>query len=306
MARYIIRRLIYTIPVMLVVSVIVFGILHIAPGDPATMLAGEDARPEDVAAIKAIYGLDQPLYVQYGVWLGNVARGDLGRSIVTRRPVLAEISSRLQPTVELALSALLVAIVVGMAVGVISATRQYSLMDHAAMVVALLGVSVPVFWLGLMLILLFSVELRWLPTGGAGTFQQLVLPAITLGAASTAIIARMTRSSMLEVVRQDYIRTARAKGLVERIILARHALKNALIPVVTVVGLQFGYLLGGAVITETVFSRPGLGRLLVTSINSRDFPVVQGTLMLLAVSFVLVNLLVDLLYGYLDPRIRYE
>lgn len=306
MSRYILRRLLYAIPVMLVVSLIVFGILHIAPGDPATMLAGEDARPEDVAAIKANYGLDQPLYVQYGVWLGNALRGDFGRSIVTRRPVMDEIATRLPSTAQLAVSALFLAVILGMIVGVISATRQYSALDHGVMVLALLGVSMPVFWLGLMLIMIFAVELRWLPTGGTGTIQQLVLPAVTLGAASTAIIARMTRSSMLEVVRQDYIRTARAKGLMERVVLVRHALKNALIPVATVVGIEFGYLLGGAVITETVFSRPGLGRLLVTSINSRDFPVVQGTLMLLAGSFVLVNLLVDILYGFLDPRIRYE
>jgi len=304
--RYIVRRLLYAVPVMLVVSIIVFGILNIAPGDPATMLAGEDARPEDVAAIKAKYGLDQPLYVQYGVWLADVLHGDLGKSLVTRRAVLAEVTARMPATAELAIASLLVAVTVGMIVGVISATRQYSLMDHGIMIVALLGVSVPVFWLGLMLILLFSVELHWFPTGGAGTFMQLVLPALTLGASSTAIIARMTRSSMLEVVRQDYIRTARSKGLKERVVTIRHALKNALIPVVTVVGIEFGYLLGGAVITETVFARPGLGRLLVSSITSRDFPVVQGTLMLLAGSFVLVNLLVDIVYGYLDPRIRYE
>ncbi|MGI5836067.1 MAG: nickel ABC transporter permease [Chloroflexota bacterium] len=306
MIRYVIRRLIYAIPVMLVVSIIVFAMLHIAPGDPASMLAGEDARPEDVAAVRAKFGLDQPLHIQYGVWLGNILQGDLGRSIVTRRPVLMEIQSRLPSTIELAVAALLIAMVVGMVVGVISATRQYSILDHSTMIMALLGISVPIFWLGLMLIFLFSVQLRWFPTGGGGTLQQLVLPAITLGAASTAIVARMTRSSMLEVIRQDYVRTARSKGLVERVVLVRHALKNALIPVVTVIGLQFGYLLGGAVITETVFSRPGLGRLLVASIMSQDFPVVQGTLMLLAGSFVLVNLLVDILYGYLDPRIRYQ
>jgi len=304
--RYIIRRLLYVFPVMLAVSLLVFAILHVAPGDPAALLAGEDARPEDVATVRAKYGLDQPLYVQYGVWLGNVLRGDLGRSIVTRRPVLNEITSRLPSTVELAIASLLIAVIVGMAAGVISATRQYSLLDYATMVLALGGISVPIFWLGLMLIFIFAVELRWFPTGGTGSIRHLALPAITLGAASTAIIARMTRSSMLEVIRQDYIRTARAKGLRERAVILRHALKNALIPVVTVVGLQFGYLLGGAVLTETVFSRPGLGRLLVSSITSRDFPVVQGTLMLLAVSFVVVNLLVDLLYGYLDPRIRYE
>ncbi len=306
MTRYIIRRVLYTIPVMLVVSFVVFGILHIAPGDPARLLAGEDARPEDVAIVRANYGLDQPLYIQYGVWLGNVLRGDFGRSIVTRRPVLDEVKARLPSTIELAFASLLIAIVAGMVAGVISATRQYSLLDHATMVLALLGISMPVFWLGIMLIFFFAVDLRWFPTGGTGTFQQLVLPSVTLGAASMAIIARMTRSSMLEVIRQDYIRTARAKGLAEQIVMLRHALKNALIPVVTVIGLQFGYLLAGAVLTETVFSRPGLGRLLVTSITSRDFPVVQGTLMMLSISFVLINLLVDVLYGYLDPRIRYD
>ncbi|MBI4277321.1 MAG: ABC transporter permease [Armatimonadetes bacterium] len=306
MTRHIIRRLLYTIPVMLVVSLLVFGILHVAPGDPAAMLGGEDARPEDVAAIRAKYGLDQPLYIQYGIWIGNALRSDLGRSIVTRRPVLQEVVTRFPYTLELAVAALVAAVVAGMSVGVISATRQYSAIDHGTMVLALLGVSTPVFWLGLMLIFAFSVELRWFPTGGVGSWRHLVLPALTLGAHSMAIIARMTRSSMLEVIRQDYIRTARAKGLVERVVVLRHGLLNALIPVVTVVGLQFGYLLGGAVITETVFSRRGLGRLLIDSINSRDFPTVQGTLMLLAGSFVLVNLLVDTLYAYLDPRIRYE
>lgn len=306
MTRYIIRRLLYTIPVMLAVSLVVFGILHIAPGDPARLLAGEDARPEDVAIVRANYGLDQPLYVQYSVWLANVLHGNFGRSIVTRRPVLDEVVARLPSTIELAFASLLIAIVAGMAVGVISATHQYSLLDHLTMILALLGISMPVFWLGLILIFFFAVDLRWFPTGGTGTPQQLVLPAVTLGASSMAIIARMTRSSMLEVIRQDYVRTARSKGLKERVVILRHALMNALIPVVTVIGLQFGYLLAGAVLTETVFSRPGLGRLLVTSITSRDFPVVQGTLMLLSVSFVLINLLVDILYGYLDPRIRYD
>jgi peptide/nickel transport system permease protein len=240
------------------------------------------------------------------VWLVNVLHGDFGRSIVTRRPVLDEITARLPSTVELAFASLAIAIAAGMVVGIISATRQYSLLDHALMVLALLGISMPVFWLGIMLIFFFSVDLRWFPTGGTGTLQQLVLPSVTLGAASMAVIARMTRSSMLEVIRQDYVRTARAKGLAEHVVMLRHALKNAMIPVVTVIGLQFGYLLAGAVLTETVFSRPGLGRLLVTSITSRDFPVVQGTLMLLSISFVLINLLVDILYGYLDPRIRYE
>ena len=256
--------------------------------------------------IRARFGLDRPLYMQYAIWLGRVLQGDLGRSIVTRRPVMAEIRSRIQPTAELATAAMIVATLIGVVIGIISAVRQYSTLDHATMVLALLGVSTPIFWLGLMMIFFFSVRLRWFPTGGAGDWRALVLPAVALGAASTAIIARMTRSSLLEVIRQDYVRTAWAKGLRDRTVLLRHALKNALIPVVTVVGLQYGYLLGGAVVTETVFTRPGLGRLLVDSIRARDFPVVQGTIMLLAVSFVLVNLLVDLLYVYLDPRIRYE
>jgi peptide/nickel transport system permease protein len=306
MSRYVIKRLLQIIPVMLAVSVLVFGMLQIAPGDPASTLAGEDASQEDIEAIRAKFGLDKPVYVQYGIWLGQALQGDLGRSIVTRRPVLTEVRSRVRPTAELATAAMIVATLIGMFIGIISAVRQYSMLDHVTMVLALLGVSTPIFWLGLMLIFFFAVELRWFPTGGASDWRALVLPAIALGAASTAIIARMTRSSLLEVIRQDYIRTAWAKGLQQRTVLLRHALKNALIPVVTVIGLQYGYLLGGAVITETVFSRPGLGRLLVDSIKARDFPVVQGTIMMLAVSFVIVNLLVDLVYVYLDPRIRYE
>lgn len=306
MARYVVKRLLYVVPIMLAVSIIVFGMLHVAPGDPALTMAGEDAAQEDVEAIRAKLGLDKPLYVQYGIWLIQVLQGDLGRSIVTRRPVTTEIRIRVRPTAELATAAMVLATLFGMVIGVVSATRRYSLLDHTSMVVVLLGVSTPIFWLGLMLIFLFSVRLRWFPTGGAGSFRSLVLPAFTLSAASAAIIARMTRSSMLEVIGQDYVRTARAKGLIERTVLLRHALKNALIPVVTVIGLRFGYLLGGAVVTETVFTRPGLGRLLIDSIKFRDFPMVQGIIMVLAASFVIVNLLVDLVYVYLDPRIRYE
>jgi peptide/nickel transport system permease protein len=289
---------------MFAVSVLVFGILKISPGDPARILAGDDAKQEDIEAIQRKYGLDQPFYVQYWRWISNAAQGDLGRSIVTRRPVTTEIRSRIRPTAELALAAIAVAMVVGTIVGVISATRHNSLIDYITMVFALMGASMPVFWLGLMMIFFFSVDLGWFPTGGASGFKALVLPAIALGSSSTAIIARMTRSSMLDTIRQDYVRTARAKGLVERVILSRHMLKNALIPIVTVIGLQFGYLLGGTVVTETVFTRPGLGRLLIDGIRTRDFPVVQGTLMVLAISFVVVNLIVDLLYLYLDPRIR--
>jgi ABC-type dipeptide/oligopeptide/nickel transport system permease component len=303
--RYIVARLLWLIPVLLGVSLIVFGIMKMVPGDVAQVLVGTEGTAEDVENIRHTLGLDQPVYVQYGLFLEHLVQGDLGRSAVTRRPVADEIGSRIRPTAELALTAFAIALVVGLSTGIVSATRQYTLWDNLATLIALVGVSMPIFWLGLMLTLLFSVSLRWLPSSGAGTPAQLVLPAVALGAASSAIIARQTRSGLLEVLNQDYVRTARAKGLVESAVVLRHALKNALIPTVTVVGLQVGYLLGGAVLTETVFARPGLGRLLVDSIASRDIAVVQATIMLLSVVFVLVNLIVDLLYVQLDPRIRY-
>ncbi len=291
---------------MVAISLIVFGLLHLAPGDPAFVLAGEDAAPADIQQIRVNLGLNKPLYVQYELWASRVVRGDLGRSIITRRPVITEIRSRIWPTTELATAAMVLATVLGVIIGVVSATYQYSFVDHVAMVGALLGVSLPIFWVGLMMIFLFSVELRWFPTGGAAGIRALVLPALALGAASVAIIARMTRSSLLEVIRQDFTRTARAKGLSVRAVIFRHALRNALVPVVTVISLQFGYLLGGAVVTETVFSRPGLGRMLVDAIRSRDFPVVQGGLMILGAAFVVMNAAVDVLYAYLDPRVRYD
>jgi len=306
MHRVVLRRLLYVVPVMVAISLIVFGLLHLAPGDPAFVLAGEDAAPADIQQIRVNLGLNKPLYVQYGLWASRVVRGDLGRSIITRRPVITEIRSRIWPTTELATAAMVLATVLGVIIGVVSATYQYSFVDHVAMVGALLGVSLPIFWVGLMMIFLFSVELRWFPTGGAAGIRALVLPALALGAASVAIIARMTRSSLLEVIRQDFTRTARAKGLSARAVIFRHALRNALVPVVTVISLQFGYLLGGAVVTETVFSRPGLGRMLVDAIRSRDFPVVQGGLMILGAAFVVMNAAVDVLYAYLDPRVRYD
>jgi ABC-type dipeptide/oligopeptide/nickel transport system permease component len=306
MIRYILARVAALVPVLLGVSLLVFGIMKLVPGDVAQVLVGTEGTAEDVQNIRHALGLDQPIYIQYGLFLVHLTTGDLGRSAVTRRPVTDEIASRIRPTAELGVTALIIAIMVGLTAGTISATRQYSLWDHLATLVALIGVSMPIFWLGLMLMLLFSVTLRWLPSSGAGTPAQLVLPALALGAASSAIIARQTRSGLLEVLRQDYVRTARAKGLVEQVVVLRHALKNAMIPTVTVVGLQVGYLLGGAVVTETVFARPGLGRLLVDSIASRDIVVVQATIMLLSAVFVLVNLGVDLLYVGLDPRIRFE
>ena len=306
MSRYIIRRLLWLVPILFGVSLLVFGLMKLMPGDVARALVGTDGTAEDVENMRRTLGLDQPVYVQYLRFLGRLIRLDFGDSAVTRRPVMEEILSRVGPTLELAVAALVIALILGMATGIISATKRHTIWDTLATLLSLLGISMPIFWLGLMLMLLFSVQLRWLPSTGAGSLTQLILPALTLGAASTATIARQTRSSLLDVLGQDYVRTARAKGLGGYAVLIRHALPNALIPTVTVVGLQIGYLLGGSVLTETVFARPGLGRLLVESIRARDLAVVQASIMLLSLTFVLVNLLVDLLYARLDPRIRYE
>jgi peptide/nickel transport system permease protein len=304
--RYIVHRLLWVVPVVLGVSLLVFSIMKLVPGDVAQVIAGTDGTAEDVALIRQSLGLDRPVYEQYLTFMGHMLEGDFGRSAVTKRPVIDEIASRIEPTAELAATAFAVSIVVGLAAGIVSATHRYTLWDTLATLIALVGVSMPIFWLGLMLMLLFSVGLGWLPSSGAGTPAQLVLPALALGSSSTAIIARQTRSGMLEVLSQDYVRTARAKGLTERVVLLRHALKNAMIPTLTVAGLQVGYLLGGSVLAETVFARPGLGRLLVDSIARRDIPVVQTTIMLLSVTFVLINLVVDVLYVKLDPRIQYD
>lgn len=304
MSRYVLQRLLSLIPVLFGVSLIVFSILKFVPGDPAMQVAGLDASEEDLANIRHQMGLDQPVYVQYAYFIGNALRGDFGRSIRSQRPVTEELWSRLPNTVELAVVAMAFAVVFGSALGIIAATRQYSLWDNLTMMLAMGGISVPIFWLGLMLMLVFALQLRWLPTAGTGTPQHLILPALTLGTASSAIIARQVRSAMLEVLRQDYVRTAHAKGLSNGTVVMRHALRNALIPAVTIIGLQFGYLLAGAVITETVFAWPGVGRLLVDAIKFRDFTVVQGTILWLALIFSAVNLAVDLAYGYLDPRIK--
>jgi ABC-type dipeptide/oligopeptide/nickel transport system permease component len=305
-SRYVALRLLWIVPVVLGVSLIVFSIMKMVTGDVAQAIAGLDGTAEDVELIRRDLGLDRPVYEQYLTFLWRSLHGDFGRSAVTKRPVVDEIGSRIGPTAELAIAAFAVSIVVGLITGIVSATKRYTIWDNLATLIALIGVSMPVFWLGLMLMLLFSVTLGWLPSSGAGTPAQLVLPALALGSASTAIIARQTRSGLLEVLGQDYVRTARAKGLTERVVLVRHALKNALIPTITVAGLQVGFLMGGAVLAETVFARPGLGRLLVDSIARRDIPVVQTTIMLLSVTFVLVNLAVDLLYVKLDPRIQYD
>jgi len=305
LGAYILRRLALAVPTLVGVTVVVFALIRLVPGDPARLVLGLQASEEEVQRLRVQLGLDQPLPVQYARFLGRLVQGDLGRSVVTGEPVTREIAARLPATVQLAVASTLLATVAGMAAGVISATRQYSWVDYLVMTVALFGISLPVFWLGLMLMLLFSVHLRWLPAGGYGTPAHLVLPTITLAAFSVAIIARMTRSSLLEVLHQDYVRTAWAKGLGARAVVLRHALKNALIPVVTVIGLQFGGLLGGAILTETVFAWPGMGRLLVGAIVARDYPVVQGAVLVFAALFTLVNLAVDVLYAYVDPRIHY-
>jgi ABC-type dipeptide/oligopeptide/nickel transport system permease component len=305
LSAYVLRRLVLAVPTLVGVTLVVFALIRLVPGDPARLVLGLQASEEEVQRLRVQLGLDQPLPVQYARFLARLLQGDLGRSVVTGEPVLREIGARLPATVQLAVTSTVVATLAGVALGVVSATRQYSWWDYAVMTVALFGISLPVFWLGLMLMLLFSVHLRWLPAGGYGTPAHLVLPTVTLAAFSVAIIARMTRSSLLEVLHQDYVRTAWAKGLSSRAVVLRHALKNALIPVVTVIGLQFGGLLGGAILTETVFAWPGMGRLLVGAIVARDYPVVQGTVLVFAALFTLVNLAVDVLYAYVDPRIHY-
>ena len=316
MARFLARRLLHLGPVLLGVSVIVFLVLHLAPGDPAEIMLGANANREDLERLRTQLGLDQPLHVQYVTWIGHVARGDLGRSLWMKRPVLGEVLERFKATLLLTGTALFLSTVGGIALGIASARRANSLLDRLSAVASLFGASMPTFWLGIVLMVIFSLWLGWLPAsgmyapyGGGGLrdlLAHLVLPAITLAAASITIIARLTRAAMLEMLGQDYVRTARAKGLAERPVVWRHALKNALIPIVTVVGVQAGYLLGGAVLTETVFAWPGVGTLVVQGILARDIPLVQGGVLVIALSFVLVNLAVDALYAWLDPRIKYN
>ncbi len=304
MLKYIGKRILMLIPVLLGVTFIVFSIMYMTPGDPAQLILGESAPESEVTALREEMGLDDPFLIQYGRFVTNAVQGDFGQSYTSNRDVAQEIFTRFPRTLKLATIGVVVAILIGIPVGIVSATKQYSLLDSTSMILALLGVSMPNFWLGLMLILLLSVHLGWLPSGGYGGIEYMVLPAITLGTGSAAIITRMTRSSMLEVIRQDYIRTARAKGVAENKVINYHALKNALIPVLTVIGLQFGYLLGGAVLTESVFSIPGLGRFLVEAIKQKDTPSVLGAVVFMATSFTVVNLLVDILYAYVDPRIK--
>lgn len=316
LGSYVARRLLLAVPVLFGVSILVFGVLRLAPGDPAAIMLGAQATKEDVERLHRDLGLDQPLPVQYVRWMSHVVRGDLGRSIPLGREVLPEVLLRFRATLILTGGALVIAIALGVPAGILSATRQYTWIDKLGMGVAVTGQSLPVFWTGIMLIIVFALTLRWFPSagmtspyGGGGTADliwHLVLPAITLGTASAAALARLTRSSVLEIVRQDYVRSARAKGLAERVVVLRHVLKNAINPIITVLGVQVGYLLGGAILTETVFSWPGLGSMMVRAIQARDYPLVQGGVLLIATTFVLVNLVVDLLYAVFDPRIRYD
>lgn len=304
------------LPVLLGLSAIVFVMLKLVPGDPAIALLGPQAEPKEIEMLRKAWGLDQSFPRQYLIWFGHAMRGDLGQSLEQRAPVSTLVLARFRNTAILTFASVLISCAVGLTAGIVSATKPYSIFDRLSMVLALFGNSMPAFWLGLVLILTLSLGLGWFPVSGMQSIRgeggvldllhHLILPAITLGGATTAIVARLTRSSMLEVIRQDYVRTARAKGLDERRVVVAHALRNALLPVVTVVGLQVGLLLGGAVLTETVFSWPGVGLQLYRAISTRDIPLIQGSVLLIAVTFVFINLLVDVLYAYLDPRIRYS
>lgn len=304
MHKYVIKRLLMLIPVIIGVSFLVFFIMSLAPGDTARTILGEDAPIEAVEALREELGLNDPLLVRYGNYMLGLLHGDLGESYKSGRPVFDEIAARFPATLELAWWGMLFAVALSIPIGIISATRQYSIIDGVSMVFALLGVATPNFWLGLMLIIGFSLHLGWFPSGGAEGWKSLVLPVITLGTGCMANITRTTRSSMLEVIRQDYIRTAKAKGVSRKKVINKHALKNALIPVVTVIGLQFGALLGGAILTEAVFAWPGLGTFLVNSIKAKDTNAVLGCVVIFSICFSIVNLCVDLLYGFIDPRIK--
>jgi ABC-type dipeptide/oligopeptide/nickel transport system permease component len=306
MLRYLIRRLLLTIPVLLGVATLVFALIHLVPGDPAQSMLGEGASVEEVDKLRHALGLDRPLVVQYRTFLTGLVKGDLGVSFRYGTPVVREIRDRLFRTVQLAAAAMTVAIVCALPLGIIAAVFRGTAIDHAAMTLALVGISMPNFWLGPLLAILFAVYLGWLPVAGTGTIWHLVLPAVTLGAALAAILARMTRASLLEELRELYVLAARARGLSRVRAVVRHAFRNSLIPVVTIIGLQFGAVLTGTIITETIFAWPGVGRLLIQAINFRDYPLVQGCILFISLTYVLMNLLTDLTYGLLDPRIRYD
>jgi len=308
MHKYILKRLLYLIPVLIGVTFIIFSLMHLTPGDPARLILGEVATEEQIAETRERMGLNDPMIVQYGRFMRQLVLGGedgrLGRSFRTQRLISDEIGRRFVPTLQLAAAGTLVSVILGIPIGIIAAIRQYSIFDNVTMVGALLGLSMPLFWMALLMQRFFGVHLGWFPSMGWGSFQQMIMPAIAIGVGGAAVIARMTRSSMLEIIRQDYIRTAKAKGQKSSVIITDHALKNALIPVITVIGLQFGFLLGGAVLTETVFAIPGIGTFMLEGVRTRDMPIVQGAALVIAIAFCLVNLLVDVLYAFVDPRIK--
>lgn len=303
---YIGRRVLWTIPLVIGVTIIVFLILHLTPGDPAALLLGERGDQASIERLRVQMGLDKPLYLQYIDFIGRVATGDLGTSTRSLRPVVQEFSHRLPATLQLSVVALLIAVIGGVSVGIVSAVKQYSVFDNIAMVITLIFASMPSFWFGLILMLLFAVQLGWLPPVGRDNWLSIIMPALTLAAAPAALIARSTRSGMLEILHADFIRTALAKGLRFNRVVREHALKNAMIPVITIIGLQFGSMMGGSVVVETVFSWPGIGRMMVEAIITKDFPIVQSGLLIMALIVTATNLLVDITYGFLDPRIRYD
>lgn len=306
MRRYVLRRIGLLVPVVLGVVTVVFLIVHLIPGDPVEIMLGEQALAVDKEALRHEMGLDKPLHLQYVAFLKGLVRGDLGQSLHTKQPVLTSIARRLPATIELAAAAMAVALLLAIPLGLLAAYKKDSLVDQGSMLFALLGISMPNFWLGPLLIIVFSLKLGWFPVSGRGSLAHVVLPAITLGTAMAAILTRMTRASMLDVIQSDYITAARAKGVRESLVVLKHAFRNALIPVVTIVGLQIGGLLAGSIITETIFAWPGIGRLTIQAINARDYPLVQGCVLIIALGYVLVNFATDLLYGLIDPRIRYE
>ena len=306
MTAYIIRRLLLSVLVLFGVTLVVFSLIHLAPGDPVQLMLPDGAPQADMEAMRRALGLDQPLYVQYWVFLDRALHGDLGRSLYYKQPALSIVLEMLPATVQLTAAALFLALAVAIPVGVLSAVYRDTVWDYFGMFLATIGQAMPVYWLGLMLILFFSVQLRWLPSSGRGDFRNIILPAITLGAPLMALVTRLVRSGMLDTLGEDFIRTARAKGLGERAVIYGHALKNIVIPLITVVGLQLGALLGGAVITETVFAWPGVGQVVLAAITARDYPVVQATTLVLSVFFVAINLILDVVYVYVDPRIRYS
>jgi ABC-type dipeptide/oligopeptide/nickel transport system permease component len=306
MLRYLVRRLLLTIPVLLGVATLVFALIHLVPGDPAQAMLGEGASQEEVDRLRAGLGLDEPLLVQYRSFLTGALQGDLGMSFRYNTPVTAQIREKLPNTAMLAVAAMLAAMMFAIPLGILAAVYRDTAIDHAAMTLALVGISMPNFWLGPLLAIFFAVYLGWLPVSGTGSIWHLVLPAVTLGAALSAILARMTRASLLEELRELYVLAARARGLSGARAVLRHAFRNSLIPIVTIIGLQFGAVLTGTIITETIFAWPGIGRLLIQAINFRDYPLIQGCILFISITYVAMNLITDLTYGFLDPRIRYD